>query len=54
MTYETRKLLDDPSVSYWLKSAVQKLMDRDICDAMRDVEILRDVMTRECKAIMGR
>ena len=40
------ELLQDPSVSYWLKDALRALFDRDCLDAARDSELLHRVMQR--------
>lgn len=37
-------ILDDPATSYWLKSAIIQLMERDCLDAARDAHALRNIM----------
>ena len=39
-TPTTDQILADPCVSFWAKQAIRDLDKRDICDAMRDVELL--------------
>jgi hypothetical protein len=37
-------LLRDPGVSYWLKSAIQRNLERDPVDALSDAKLLVRVM----------
>ncbi|TNC80206.1 MAG: hypothetical protein C9356_14865 [Oleiphilus sp.] len=39
-----RSLLNDPSVSYWLKEQLEVLQKRDPLDALRDAETLVEVL----------
>jgi hypothetical protein len=39
-----KKLLDDPSASFWLKEQIQTTRKRDIGDAMGDAEALLMVL----------
>ncbi len=41
---QIKALLDDPSVSVWLKSAVRALIERDPLDAIKDTELLHHLM----------
>lgn len=34
----------DPSTSFWLLDQVRRIDDRDICDLMRDVDMLKQVL----------
>lgn len=36
----TDDVLSDPAMSYWLKDAIKKSEQRDICDALNDAEFL--------------
>ena len=40
------ELLNEPCVSFWFKKALRGLSDRDVVDAIRDVELLREVLLR--------
>jgi hypothetical protein len=46
-------LLRDPCVSYWLKSAITALLDRDPVDAANDAAILHAVMERHLDSVLG-
>jgi hypothetical protein len=46
----TEELLEDPATSFWLKTAIRALMDRDPVDALNDSELLRQVMHRRAQA----
>jgi hypothetical protein len=39
-------MLDDPSISYWLKSAILVNLKRDPVDALNDAELLYRVMAK--------
>lgn len=39
-----QRILNDPSASDWLKSAINALLQRDIVDAYRDVGILNHLI----------
>jgi hypothetical protein len=39
-TPKLAEFLEDPSVSFWLKSAIRSALDRDCVDALRDAEDL--------------
>ncbi len=45
MTYEQHKfqIRTDPSVSYWLKAALEALDERDPVDALNDAQVLAKV-----------
>ncbi|OQX11028.1 MAG: hypothetical protein BWK73_18765 [Thiothrix lacustris] len=34
----------DPSASHWLKRAVAELWERDVIDALNDLDVLRDLL----------
>jgi hypothetical protein len=46
-------ILESPSVSFWLKGAIKQLLDRDVVDAWKDTEILRQIMYIRLKKIQG-
>lgn len=37
-------VLDDPSMSFWIKRALNELLARDPLDALRDAQLLVDMM----------
>lgn len=37
---EEQMILNDPAVSFWLKSQIQGLNKRDVLDALNDAELL--------------
>ena len=39
-----QELLNDPSISYWLKGQIQSSKSRDCLDALLDAEILVEVL----------
>lgn len=39
-----KAVMTDPSASNWLKRAVVDLWDRDVIDALNDLEVLRAVL----------
>lgn len=43
------EILNDPTVSFWLKRAIKELLNRDCVDALRDAEILVQIMKDKCK-----
>ncbi|OQW99167.1 MAG: hypothetical protein BWK73_50940 [Thiothrix lacustris] len=45
-TVETRlrDITTDPTASYWLKQAVTELWERDVVDALNDLDVLRDLL----------
>lgn len=46
-------LLADPCTSYWLKEALRANLNRDPVDAVRDAELLRDVLYQNLREKMG-
>ncbi len=46
------RLLADPSLSYWLKGALQTAAARDPLDALNDAEALCQVLTERAKAVL--
>ena len=55
MTYlaTVAELVTDPCISYWLKDALQVLVNRDVVDAASDAAILNEVMQRRVKEVLG-
>jgi hypothetical protein len=43
-TTREQSLLADPAVSYWLKGQIRQTRDRDVLDALRDAELLSEVL----------
>lgn len=37
-------ITNDPSASHWLKRAVTELWERDVVDALNDLDVLREVL----------
>ena len=37
-------IMNDPSASHWLKRAVAELWERDVVDALNDLDVLREVL----------
>lgn len=34
----------DPAASYWLKQAITQLWERDVVDALNDLDVLRELL----------
>jgi hypothetical protein len=51
---ETRKVLADPTASYWLKDAIQSAMERDPVDAANDAKFLSNLLTARCNHLLNR
>jgi len=53
--YEERKrsLLRSPTVSYWLKEAIERLDSRDAVDALRDAEFLAELQRKRWETLAG-
>lgn len=47
-----QELLDDPSTSYWLKSALIALDKRDINNVLNDIETLLEVFTAKYEEVI--
>jgi len=45
------RLLHDPAVSYWLKDAIITALKRDPVDALRDAELLVQVLKNAWKEV---
>lgn len=48
---EINAVLNEPSVSYWLKKALQAALDRDCVDAEHDAQILADLLARRAQCV---
>jgi hypothetical protein len=48
-----RTIIDDPSVSYWLKRAIREMQDRDPVDAVNDAEALAEIMREGLAVVLG-
>jgi len=48
------EVFEDPAISFWLKRALNVLLERDPVDALNDVTLLARILDRECKkALQG-
>jgi hypothetical protein len=52
-TNDRERLMNSDCTSFWLKDALKASLNRDILDAIRDAEILADLLTREFNALYG-
>ncbi len=52
MTLLHDKILNDPAVSDWLKTALRAALARDPVDAVNDAEILLQVLNEKLDALM--
>ncbi|MDH5327638.1 MAG: hypothetical protein OEZ68_22265 [Gammaproteobacteria bacterium] len=48
LTITEQRLLDDSSVSFWVKKQIQETKDRDLVDATRDAELLLMILKQRC------
>jgi hypothetical protein len=46
------EVLADPSVSYWLKSAINILLERDVVDAYKDSYLLARIFRQRCDEVL--
>lgn len=46
------RILNDPSVSFWVKSAFRESVKRDPVDALRDAELLTVMLAENLREIM--
>ena len=37
-------IMNDPTASHWLKQAVTELWERDVVDALNDLDVLRELL----------
>ena len=47
-----RSVLAGSSVSFWLKNALQSALDHDPVDAAHDAQLLADLLSERCDAIL--
>ncbi len=47
------ELLDDPSVSYWLKNALIAALKRDPVDALNDARLLAEALENHLENILN-
>jgi len=45
-------ITNDPSASHWLKRAVTELWERDVVDALNDLDVLRELLEAKHHANM--
>lgn len=50
---EVRKVMDDPTASYWLKEALTSAMRRDVLDAARDARFLANLLDARCAYLLN-
>lgn len=53
-TVNVEKILNDPTVSHWLKQAIRDLNNRDCVDAVSDATLLLQVATERMNRALGR
>lgn len=47
------EIMAEPSVSFWFKRALTELSERDICDAIHDLDLLKAVLMRRLDTAMA-
>jgi hypothetical protein len=52
-TSEIKQILNDPCASFWLKQSLERLLQRDIVDAVHDAQRLANLMQRRCDELLG-
>ena len=50
---DEKKILNDPSTSFWLKEAIQNCADRDPIDVLNDLDILYELTKQRIDDIQG-
>lgn len=45
-----QEIIQDTSTSHWLKQAVIELWDRDVVDALNDLDVLRELLEAKHQA----
>jgi len=53
MTEETKRVLNDPTTSYWLSIAIIELLQKDPLDARHDAETLFHLLDNEVKNMLA-
>lgn len=51
IAYIEKEILSDPSVSHWLKRLIEESSNRDILDAINDINILRSILNLRHEAM---
>jgi len=50
---EINELMNQPSTSTWLKTALQSALSRDCVDVANDAEVLRNILDRHAAEKLG-
>ncbi len=50
---DEKKILNDPSTSFWLKEAIQNCAGRDPIDVLNDLDILHELTEQRIEDIQG-
>lgn len=50
LDHDLKAIQQDPTASYWLKQAVTQLWDRDVVDALNDLDALRELLEAKHRA----
>lgn len=45
-------ILNRQDTSYWLKNAIKTALQRDPVDAVKDAELLTEILRQRCEAIL--
>jgi hypothetical protein len=51
---EINTVIQAPTTSRWLKASLTDALCRDCVDAVRDAELLAELLVRRCDSILGR
>ncbi|MQT27531.1 hypothetical protein GHN41_21070 [Pseudomonas helleri] len=50
---EIKALVDSPVTSYWLRNALLSVLTRDYIDAVKDADVLSDLLNRRATEKLG-
>lgn len=50
LEHDLKTILQDPAASHWLKQAITQLWERDVVDALNDLDTLRDLLETKHRA----
>ena len=50
---EIKALVDSPVTRYWLKNALLSVLTRDYIDAVKDADVLSDLLNRRATEKLG-
>lgn len=50
LDHDLKAIQQDPTASHWLKRAVNELWDRDVVDALHDLDALRELLEAKHRA----